>query len=71
MKAKIGGIPFNEMAKVELKKTPKPTLVIPTMKALVYNGPGKIELKDVPIPTITKSTDALIKLLKTTIGGTD
>src|SRR5215213_242251 len=71
MKAKIGGIPFDETAKVELKKAPKPTLITSTMKALVYDGPGKIELKDVPIPTITKSTEALIKILKTTICGTD
>src|SRR5215211_3822169 len=71
MKAKIGGIPFNETIKGGLKKKPGPTVVIPTMKALVYNGPGEIELKDVAIPTITKSTDALIKILKTTICGTD
>jgi alcohol dehydrogenase len=71
MKAKIGGIPFDETKKGELKTTPKPTLVIATMKALVYNGPEEIELKDVPIPTITKSTDALVKVLKTTICGTD
>ena len=42
-----------------------------TMKALVYGGPGKIELKEVPVPKITKPTDALIKLTKTTICGTD
>jgi alcohol dehydrogenase len=71
MKAKISGIPFDEAKKGELKTTPKPTLVIPTMKALVYNGPGEIELKDVPIPAIIKSTDALVKVLKTTICGTD
>src|SRR5678815_2339650 len=71
MKAKIGEIPFDETKKVELKTAPKPKLVIATMKALVYNGTGEIELKDVPIPTITKSTDALVKVLKTTICGTD
>ncbi|MEJ7738723.1 MAG: zinc-dependent alcohol dehydrogenase family protein [Chitinophagaceae bacterium] len=43
----------------------------PTMKALVYGGPGKIELKDVPVPTIIRQTDALVKILKTTICGTD
>jgi alcohol dehydrogenase len=42
-----------------------------TMKALVYGGPGKIELKEVPVPKITKPTDALIRLTKTTICGTD
>jgi alcohol dehydrogenase len=42
-----------------------------TMKGLVYGGPGKIEWKDVPKPGIEKPTDALIKILKTTICGTD
>jgi len=42
-----------------------------TMKALVYGGPGKIELKDVQVPAIIKPTDALVKILKTTICGTD
>jgi alcohol dehydrogenase len=71
MKAKIGGIAFDEIKKGDLKTTPKPTLAVATMKALVYEGQGKIELKEVLIPTITKSTDALIKVLKTTICGTD
>ena len=42
-----------------------------TMKALVYDGPGKIQLKDVPLPKIEKPTDVLVKILKTTICGTD
>ena len=42
-----------------------------TMKALVYDRPGKIELKEVPFPKIEKSTDAVVKILKTTICGTD
>ena len=41
------------------------------MKGLVYNGPGKIELKEVPKPVILKPTDALIRILKSTICGTD
>lgn len=41
------------------------------MKALVYNGPGEIELKEVAKPKIEKQTDALVKVLKTTICGTD
>ena len=41
------------------------------MKALVYGGVGKIELKDVPRPTIEKPTDALVRILRTTICGTD
>ncbi|WP_243699531.1 zinc-dependent alcohol dehydrogenase family protein [Flavobacterium caseinilyticum] len=42
-----------------------------TMKGLVYGGPGKIELKEIPVPTIEKPTDALVRVLKTTICGTD
>ena len=42
-----------------------------TMKALIYDGIGKIELKDVPRPTIQKPTDALVRITKTTICGTD
>ena len=42
-----------------------------TMKALVYGGVGKIELKEVPVPKIQKSTDALVRITKTTICGTD
>lgn len=41
------------------------------MKALVYGGPGTIELKDVPVPKLNKPTDALVKITKTTICGTD
>ncbi len=42
-----------------------------TMKGLVYGGPGKIELKEIPKPVIEKPTDAIVKILKTTICGTD
>ena len=42
-----------------------------TMKALVYDRPGKIELKEVPVPIIEKSNDSVVKILKTTICGTD
>lgn len=42
-----------------------------TMKALVYGGPGNIELKEVPVPKITRPTDALIGITRTTICGTD
>lgn len=42
-----------------------------TMKGLVYLGSGKIELKEIPIPKILKPTDALVKMTKTTICGTD
>lgn len=42
-----------------------------TMKGLVYGGPGKIELKELPVPAIQKPTDVVVKILKTTICGTD
>jgi alcohol dehydrogenase len=42
-----------------------------TMKALVYHGPGKKSLDDKPRPTIKIATDAIVKILKTTICGTD
>jgi alcohol dehydrogenase len=71
MKPKIGGVSFNGTEKVELKKTQTTKSLLPTMRALVYGGPGKIELKDVPIPIVTKPTDALVKIIKTTICGTD
>lgn len=41
------------------------------MKALVYNGPGKKSLEERPKPTIQLPTDALVKITKTTICGTD
>jgi len=42
-----------------------------TMKALVYMGPGKKEWKDAPRPIVVDPTDAIVKVLKTTICGTD
>jgi alcohol dehydrogenase len=41
------------------------------MKALVYNGPGKKALEERPKPKISDPTDAIVKILKTTICGTD
>lgn len=41
------------------------------MKALVYQGPGKKALEERPVPVIRESTDAVIKITKTTICGTD
>lgn len=56
---------------IDLKETITPFITKSTMKGLVYGGPGKIELKEIPIPTLEKPTDALVKILKTTICGTD
>jgi alcohol dehydrogenase len=41
------------------------------MKALVYHGPGKKSWEDKPKPIVLDSTDAIVKILKTTICGTD
>jgi alcohol dehydrogenase len=41
------------------------------MKALVYRGSGKLALEEKPKPTIDFPTDAIVKILKTTICGTD
>lgn len=41
------------------------------MKALVYQGPGKKSLEERPTPAILNSTDAIVKMAKTTICGTD
>ena len=42
-----------------------------TMKALVFHGPGKRSLDDRPRPVITAPTDAIIRITKTTICGSD
>jgi len=41
------------------------------MKAVVYRGPGKLALEEKPKPLLEKPTDCLVKMLKTTICGTD
>ncbi|MBC5841275.1 zinc-dependent alcohol dehydrogenase family protein [Flavobacterium sp. F-380] len=41
------------------------------MKALVYYGDHKIALEERPKPIIVKPTDVIVKVLKTTICGTD
>ncbi len=41
------------------------------MKALVYHGPGKMALENRPMPRIDMATDAIVKITKTTICGTD
>jgi alcohol dehydrogenase len=41
------------------------------MKALVYHSPGKRAWEEMPKPTIKAATDAIVKILKTTICGTD
>ncbi|TCT10114.1 alcohol dehydrogenase [Paralcaligenes ureilyticus] len=43
----------------------------PLMKALVYHGPGEKSWDSVPLPHISKPTDAIVRVVKTTICGTD
>jgi alcohol dehydrogenase len=47
------------------------TTGIATMKAFVYQGPGKKAVADRPKPAIAAPTDAIVKITKTTICGTD
>lgn len=41
------------------------------MKALVYHGPGNRAYEEKPKPAIQETTDAVVKITKTTICGTD
>jgi alcohol dehydrogenase len=41
------------------------------MKALVYRGPGKMQLEEMPKPVVREVTDAVVRMTKTTICGTD
>lgn len=41
------------------------------MKALVYQGPGKMAWQDKAKPVIDKPTDAIVRITRTTICGTD
>ena len=41
------------------------------MKALVYNGPGKKTIEDRPVPEISAPGDAIVRVTRTTICGTD
>ena len=42
-----------------------------TMKALVYHGPGNKAFEDHPKPEVTAPGDAIVRITKTTICGTD
>jgi len=41
------------------------------MKVLDFRGPGKLALEDKPVQVIKPPTDAIVKITKTTICGTD
>jgi len=55
------------VAEVPKQKTKARTV----MKALVYQGPGKKALEERPMPAISAPTDAIVRITKTTICGTD
>lgn len=42
-----------------------------TMKAVVYGGPGKRSFDDVAVPRLRQTTDAIVRITRTTICGTD
>ncbi len=42
-----------------------------TMKALVYHGAGNKAWEEKPMPSLKEPTDAIVKILKTSICGTD
>lgn len=48
-----------------------PLTALKTMKALIYQGPNKKALEDRPVPLIVVPTDAIVRVTKTTICGTD
>jgi alcohol dehydrogenase len=41
------------------------------MKALTYAGPGKTAIVDKPIPKIENPNEAILRMVRTTICGTD
>ena len=47
------------------------TKTLTVMKALVYQGPGKKALEERQMQAISAPTDAIVKIAKTTICGTD
>src|SRR5665647_864487 len=57
--------------KLGLKEKAKENGIVTTMKALVYHGPGKKSWEGKPKPAIENATDVIVKIMKTTICGTD
>ncbi len=41
------------------------------MKALVYNGPRDVQVMDMPDARIERATDALVRITRTNICGSD
>jgi len=71
MNITMEGLLADSTESIELDDIVKTDIASGTMKALVYGGPGIIQLKNIPIPKIQKPTDVVVKILKTTICGTD
>jgi alcohol dehydrogenase len=62
-----GAAPFFGLAAVHPSTSPKEII----MKALVYLGPGQKAVEERPKPVIKAPGDAIIRMVKTTICGTD
>ena len=62
-----------QILEMKQEKSPDRTLASrrAMMKALVYQGPSKKQLEERPVPQIEAPTDAVVKIVKTTICGTD
>jgi alcohol dehydrogenase len=41
------------------------------MRALVYHGRGRISVEERPLPTVQRATDAVVRIVRSTICGTD
>src|SRR5580700_4113451 len=55
-----------------VRSLPDPPFLKETaMKALVYLGPGKKAWQDMPRPVLKDPSDAIVRILKATICGTD
>ena len=67
-----GATRANSLRQVKLSTTsPFALRTLSTMKALVYKGTNTVALQDLPVPAISSPSDAIVKVSKTTICGTD
>ena len=62
---------ITQLAEYEKNIVPSSKKAVIHMKALVFHGPGKKAWEEKPKPTILEPSDAIVKILKTTICGTD
>lgn len=58
-------------SKIALTTSANDNGLVTTMKALVYHGPGKKSWEEKKKPVIQNDTDVIVKVIKTTICGTD